>query len=49
MLEAVCKAREVYLEHPDRWNEMVLRDMDRDVSWDRSARLYLDLYQELKA
>ncbi len=49
LLEAVCKAREVYLEHPDRWNEMVLRDMDRDVSWDRSARLYLDLYQELKA
>ena len=48
LLETVQKAREVYLEHPDRWNAMVLRDMERDVSWNHSANLYQELYEELK-
>ena len=48
LLETVQKAREVYLEHPDRWNAMILRDMERDVSWNHSANLYQELYEELK-
>ncbi len=49
LLDAVCRARDVYLNHRDQWNGIVLRDMDKDVSWDLSARAYLDLYRELGA
>ena len=31
------------------WNEMVRRDMAKDVSWENSARQYLALYDELAA
>lgn len=48
LLDAVCRAREVYLERRDQWNGIVLRDMDKDVSWGQSAREYLDVYRELK-
>ena len=45
----MCRARDVYLNRRDQWNGIVLRDMDKDVSWDLSARAYLDLYRELGA
>jgi starch synthase len=31
-------------ERPDLWQRMVTNDMTRDFSWERSARLYLKLY-----
>ena len=42
------RAKTLYFTDRDRWNEMVLRDMDKDVSWDVSARQYRQLYLELK-
>ena len=48
LLDAVCRARETYLTDRPRWNNVVLRDMARDVSWNHSAQLYLDLYRSLK-
>ncbi|MBQ9251474.1 MAG: glycogen synthase [Clostridia bacterium] len=48
LLDAVRRAREVYFQHRDRWNAVVQRDMDKDVSWTHSARQYLELYHELK-
>ena len=48
LLDAVERSRKQYLEHRDIWDQIVLRDMRKDVSWDLSARKYLDLYQELK-
>ena len=49
LLDAVRRAKALYLENRERWNEMVLRDMAKDVSWEKSAEEYLALYDELGA
>ena len=43
------RARRVFTEDRPRWDLMVQRDMEKDVSWTHSARQYLELYDELKA
>ena len=48
LLDAVIRAKTVYFTQRDRWNEMVVRDMKKDVSWDLSARQYRELYLQLK-
>ena len=48
LLDAINRAKTVYFVHRDQWDEMVVRDMDKDVSWDVSAAQYRDLYLELK-
>ncbi len=48
LLDAVIRAKTLYFTERSRWDEMVLRDMDKDVSWDSSAKKYRDLYLELK-
>ena len=47
LLEAINAAKGLYLGERPRWDEMVRRDMAKDVSWENSARQYLDLYEEL--
>jgi len=47
LLDAINQAKALYFDDRDRWNEMVRRDMDKDVSWEKSARQYLALYEEL--
>ncbi len=49
LLDAINRAKGVYFNERDRWNEIVLRDMAKDVSWENSANQYLDLYRELEA
>ena len=49
LLDTVLRAREVYTEHRDEWDRIVLRDMEKDVSWNQSARQYQELYDELRA
>ena len=48
LLDAVIRAKTVYFTRRDRWDEIVLRDMEKDVSWENSARQYRELYLELK-
>ena len=48
LLDAGRRGREVYLNDRARWDAIVLRDMEKDVSWERSASLYLELFEELK-
>ena len=48
LLDAVNRAKTVYFTQKDRWNEIVVRDMKKDVSWDLSARQYRELYLQLK-
>ena len=48
LLDAINRAKTVYFTQRERWNEMVRRDMDKDVSWDSSAVQYRNLYLELK-
>ena len=47
LLDAVNRAKTLYFTERVHWDEMILRDMEKDVSWDRSAKLYKDLYLEL--
>ena len=48
LLDAINRAKTLYFTGRDRWDEMVLRDMAKDVSWGNSARKYRQLYMELK-
>ncbi len=48
LLDAVRRAEWLYFEDRGRWDAIVLRDMEKDVSWEHSADLYLKLYGELK-
>ena len=47
LLDAVERSKAQYFDHRDVWNSIVLWDMAKDVSWEHSARQYLDLYEEL--
>jgi starch synthase len=48
LLDAINRAKTLYFTGRYRWDEMVLRDMAKDVSWENSARQYRALYLELK-
>ena len=48
LLDAVNRAKTVYFTERSRWEDMVRRDMEKDVSWDNAAKQYRALYLELK-
>ena len=47
LLDAINRAKTFYFENRWCWDEMVQRDMDKDVSWENSAKKYKDLYLDL--
>ena len=47
LLDAINRAKTVYFNERGRWDEMVRRDMDKNLSWENSAKQYKDLYLEL--
>ena len=47
LLDAINRAKTLYFTNRWCWDEMVQRDMDKDVSWDSSAQQYKNLYLEL--
>ncbi|MDO4467575.1 MAG: glycogen/starch synthase [Bacillota bacterium] len=47
LLDAINRAKTLYFEHRWQWDEMVQRDMDKDVSWEASAQIYRNMYLEL--
>ena len=47
LLDAINRAKTLYFTNRWCWDEMVQRDMAKDVSWEHSAKLYRDLYMEL--
>ncbi len=47
LLDAINRAKECFFMHRDNFNAMVIRDMQKDVSWSSSADKYRDLYLEL--
>ena len=49
LLDAINRAKTLYFENRYYWDEMVHRDMAKNVSWDNSAKQYKDLYLELTA
>ena len=48
LLDAINRAKTLFFTERARWDEMVVRDMEKDVSWERSAMLYRSLYLEIK-
>ena len=47
LLDAINRAKTVYFTERDRWDQMVQRDMAKDVSWENSAKQYRALYVEM--
>ncbi|MBQ6468440.1 MAG: glycogen synthase [Lachnospiraceae bacterium] len=48
LLDAVIRAKTVFFTARDRWDEMVVRNMKKDVSWENSAKQYRALYMMLR-
>jgi starch synthase len=44
MLDAIDRAIKVYKEKPDEWDNLIVRAMESDFSWNRSAVKYEELY-----
>ena len=49
LLKAVNEAKTLFFNDRPRWDDMVRRDMAKDVSWEQSAKQYLAFYRDLKA
>ncbi|MBO6048005.1 MAG: glycogen synthase [Erysipelotrichaceae bacterium] len=47
LLDAINRAKELYFEHREQFDEIVVRDMEKDVSWGNSADKYLELYNQM--
>ena len=47
MLHVIKYANDVFKNHKDRWQEMMVRAMQEDFSWNASARKYEKLYDKL--
>ena len=47
LLDAINRAKTLYFNNRWCWDEMVQRDMDKDVSWENSAKQYKDLYVDV--
>ena len=49
LLDAINRAKTLYFTERPYWNAMVLRDMEKDVSWEVSAKEYDELYTAMTA
>ena len=47
LFAAVKRAVRLYREKPEQWSKLIQNAMKQDFSWDRSARAYEALFQEL--
>ncbi len=47
LLDAINRAKTFYFENRWCWDEMVQRDMDKNLSWENSAKQYKNLYLDL--
>ena len=44
LYDAINRAKTLYFENRNSWDDMVIRDMNKDVSWEKSAKQYKDMY-----
>ena len=44
LYDATNRAKTLYFENRKSWDDMVIRDMNKDVSWEKSAKQYKDMY-----
>ena len=48
MLDAICRALEVYSKDKETWKRIVYNGMTSELSWKESSEEYMRLYEELK-
>ena len=48
LYDAINRAKTLYFENRVYWDDMVVRDMNKDVSWEQSAKEYNDMYVVLR-
>lgn len=44
LYDAINRAKTLYFENRTYWDDMVVRNMNKDVSWEQSAKHYEDMY-----
>ena len=44
LYDTINRAKTLYFENRKCWDDMVIRDMKKDVSWEKSAKQYKDMY-----
>ena len=44
LYDAINRAKTLYFENRKCWDDMVIRDMNKDVSWEKSAKQYKNMY-----
>ena len=47
LLDATNRAKTIYFEYREAWDEIVKRNMNKDVSWEASAKQYRELYVQM--
>ena len=47
LLDATNRAKTLYFEYREAWDEMVKRNINKDVSWEVSAKQYRQLYVDM--
>ena len=47
MMDAIYRAMTCFYQSPDEWKKIIKNNLQKDVSWEQSAKKYLDLYHEV--
>ena len=47
LLNTINYSKKVFFDYPDQWKKMRVRAMEQDYSWDTSAKIYEDLYNQV--
>ena len=47
LYDTINHAKTIYFTQPDRWHELVERDMNQNNSWENAAKNYEALYDSL--
>lgn len=47
MVGAIDRALTIFFEQPTQWKNLVLRALDADYGWEKSAQKYIELYESL--
>lgn len=47
MMDAIYRAVTCFYQSPDEWKQIIKNNLQKDASWEQSAKKYLDLYHEV--
>ena len=47
MMDAIYRDVTCFYQSPDEWKQIIKNNLQKDVSWEQSAKKYLDLYHEV--